>query len=115
MVWTVYHNPRCSKCRESVALLASHGVQPTLVHYLETPPDLATLRSLLQQLQLPARALLRETEAEFQQLGLDNPALSEEQILTALTTEPRLLQRPIISNGRAAVIGRPAENLLKLL
>lgn len=115
MVWTVYHNPRCSKCREAIALLASHGVQPSLVHYLDTAPDLATLRSLLQQLQLPARALLRENEPEFAQLGLSDPAVSDEHILTALAAEPRLLQRPIISNGRAAVIGRPPENLLKLL
>lgn len=115
MAWTLYHNPRCSKSRDSLTLLQQHDIDPVIVPYLDNPPDLATLRHLLQQLALPARALLRDTEAEYHTLQLANPALDDTQVLTAIVNHPRLLQRPIISNGQRAVIGRPPENLLALL
>ena len=115
MVWTIYHNPRCSKSRDSLALLQEKGIAPEVVLYLEHAPKPAELQQLLQQLDLPARALLRENEPEYAELGFDRNEASELQILRAISQHPRLLQRPIISNGRRAVIGRPPENLLSLL
>lgn len=115
MVWTIYHNPRCSKSRESLALLQANGIEPTVRLYLENPPDAETLRQLLSQLRLPARALLRDSEPEYDALDLANPQLGDDQIIAAITRQPRLLQRPIISNGQRAVLGRPPENLLQLL
>lgn len=115
MVWTIYHNPQCSKSREALALLRQHGIEPTIIRYLETPPTVAALKQILQQLALPISAIIRDNEAEFASSGLADSALSVDAQLTVLATQPRLLQRPIISNGQRAVLGRPPENLLALL
>lgn len=112
---TIYHNPRCSKSRAALELLASRGLTPDIVHYLDTPPDAATLRKLLKQLGLPARALLRQKEAEYTELGLSDPTLSDAALIAAMVTHPRLIERPIATDGRRAVIGRPPENVLELL
>lgn len=112
---TIYHNPRCSKSRATLQLLEEHGVQPTVVHYLETPPDVATLDRLLKLLGLEPRELMRRNEDEYQQAGLDNPALSRTQLLEAMINTPKLIERPIVVRGDQAVIGRPPENVLTLL
>ena len=114
MVWTIYHNPRCSKSRDSLALLRQHGIEPNVVLYLDTPPDADTLRQLLRQLAIPARQLLRDHEPPYLALGLAT-VTDDAALLAAINEHPVLLQRPIISNGRRAVIGRPPENLLPLL
>lgn len=111
----LYHNADCSKCRAALALLLDHGVSPMLVSYLDHPPSVADLRALLVQLGEPARALLRDTDDEARQLGLDDPRLSDEAILEALHARPRLLQRPILVIGERAVIARPPERVLELL
>ncbi|MFZ5842723.1 MAG: arsenate reductase (glutaredoxin) [Pseudomonadota bacterium] len=114
MVWTIYHNPRCSKSRDSLALLRQHGIEPNVVHYLDTPPDADTLTTLLRQLAIPARQLLRDHEPPYLALGLAS-VTDEATVLAAIAQHPVLLQRPIISNGSRAVIGRPPDNLLALL
>jgi len=112
---TLYHNPRCSKSRQALQLLNERGITPTILLYLENPPDLPTLRRLLQQLNLPARALLRSGEAEYRALGLDDPACDEETIIAAMAATPKLIERPILVVDSRAVIGRPAEKVLELL
>lgn len=112
---TLYHNPRCSKSREALELLQARGENPAVVRYLETPPDAATLKSLLRQLGISARELLRSKEDEYRELGLDNPALGEDEIIAAMVQHPRLIERPIAVSDRRAVIGRPPEKVLELL
>jgi arsenate reductase (glutaredoxin) len=110
-----FHNPRCSKSRAGLELLAERGVHPQTVAYLEQAPSVAELKDLLRQLDLPARALLRIGEQEYADLGLDDPSLSEEAILAAMHAHPRLIERPIFVHGDRAVIGRPPERVLELL
>lgn len=111
----IYHNPRCSKSREALALLQAQGLAPEVIEYLQTPPELGELRTLLAQLGLPARALLRSGEEVYQTLGLDDPTLSEDALLRAIVTQPLLLQRPIVVHNERALIARPPELLLQLL
>ena len=112
---TIYHNPRCSKSREALALLEAAGEPVTIIRYLETPPDRTMLETLIRQLNLPVRALLRSKEEEYETLGLANPALTDADIITLLTKHPRLLERPIVVNNNRAVIARPPERLKELL
>ncbi|HEV8694691.1 MAG TPA: arsenate reductase (glutaredoxin) [Lysobacter sp.] len=111
----LYHNPRCSKSRGALELLREHGIQPRVIAYLETPPSTEELRDLLRVLALPARALLRTGEDEYAALGLDAPALSDDELIAAMAAHPRLIERPIFVHGGRAVIGRPPENVLTLL
>lgn len=112
---TIYHNPRCTKSRETLALLQEKGVTPTVVEYLSTPPDAATLDRLLRLLGMEPRELMRRKEAEYAELGLDNPALTRDQLIAAMVAHPRLIERPIVVAGDKAAIGRPPENVLSLL
>lgn len=111
----LYHNPRCSKSRAALELLQARGIAPQVVHYLETPPDAAALRELLQRLDLAPRALLRTGEAVYADLGLADPALDDAAIIAAMAAYPKLIERPILVHGDRAVIGRPTERLLELL
>lgn len=112
---TIYHNPRCSKSRQALALLEEEGVIPTVVKYLDTPPDAATLEELLRLLRLEPRDLMRKSEAEYTELNLANPALTREQLIAALVQHPRLIERPIVIANGKAVIARPAEKVLDIL
>lgn len=112
MLTTIYHNPRCSKSREALALLQAQGLKPTVIEYLKTPPDVAELQGLVALLGLPARELLRAGEDEYQRLGLADPALDETALLAAIAAHPILLQRPIVVHGRRALIARPPALLL---
>lgn len=112
---TLYHNPRCSKSRSTLQLLEDRGVQPTLVRYLETPPNAEQLRDLLRKLGISARQLLRTGEDEYRELNLANSALSDADLIDAMAAHPRLIERPILVAGDRAVIGRPPENVLELL
>ena len=115
MAVTIYHNPRCSKSRQTLALLESRGLAPRVVEYLRNPPDRATLAALLCKLGMPARELVRRSEPEFAILGLDAPGVSDEELLDALATHPKLIERPIVVVGRQARIGRPPEAVLEIL
>lgn len=111
----IFHNPRCSKSREALALLQARGLDPEVVDYLQHPPQPDELRTLLAQLGLPARELLRSGEEEYASLGLADASLSDEALLQAIAAHPKLLQRPIVVHGERAVIARPPELLLQLL
>jgi len=110
----IYHNPRCSKSRQSLALLNENNTEPEVIEYLKTPPDTATLRDLIKKLNLPAHDLLRTKEDEYAAANL-SPQSTEAEILAAIETHPILLERPIIVKGNQAVIGRPPENVKQLL
>ena len=111
----IYHNPRCSKSRQTLQLLHDQGVEPDVVEYLKTPPDKATLSRILKMLDLEPRQLMRTKEKEYKEQGLDNPDLSRDQLIDAMIATPKLIERPIvIKNGKAA-IGRPPESVLEIL
>ncbi|ATY90040.1 arsenate reductase (glutaredoxin) [Pectobacterium atrosepticum] len=113
---TIYHNPRCSKSRETLALLQEHNITPDVVLYLDTPPDAATLDQLIQQLGFSsARELMRTKEEIYQQLGLSNAALTEAQLIQAMVDNPKLIERPIVVAQGQARIGRPPEQVLEIL
>ncbi len=111
----IYHNPRCSKSRQSLQLLEDKGITPKVVEYLNTPPSTDELTQILKLLGLTARELIRSNEAEYKALGLDNEQLSEQELVAAMVHAPKLMQRPIIVAGDKAVIGRPPENILTIL
>jgi len=111
----LYHNPRCSKSRQALDLLQERGYSPEIIEYLKTPPDVDTLKQVLDRLQLKPRDILRKKEKEYLELGLDDETLTDDQILQAIVKAPKLLERPILVRGDRAAIGRPTENLLPLL
>jgi len=112
---TIYHNLRCTKSRETLHLLRSKGIEPTIIEYLKTPPSKSSLKTLLKQLGMKPRELLRTKEEEYKKAGLDKATASDEQILAAMESHPILIERPIVvANGKAA-LGRPPENILKIL
>ncbi|HAU5562868.1 TPA: arsenate reductase (glutaredoxin) [Serratia fonticola] len=113
---SIYHNPRCSKSRETLALLQDKGIELDVVLYLETPPDVQTLKKLLRQLGMSsARDLMRRKEDLYKELNLANVQLSEEQLLQAMVDNPKLIERPIVINGDQARIGRPPEAVLEII
>jgi arsenate reductase len=115
MTVTIFHNPRCSKSRATLALLQERGIEPDIRLYLEDPPDASELRQLLNQLGLKPRELMRKGEQEFREQGLADPGLSDAQLIAAMAATPRLIERPIvIADGRAA-LGRPPESVLEIL
>lgn len=115
MTIRMFHNPRCSKSRATLALLKNQGFEPEITLYLENPPGADELRSILAKLGLTARQLMRKGEKEFRELGLSDESLNEEALLNAMSSCPRLIERPIVlANGKAA-IGRPPEAVLEIL
>lgn len=113
MSLTIYHNPRCGKSRQTLALLEERGVNPDIIEYLKTPPDKPTLKRLLQLLGMGPRELLRKKEAA--EFGLDRPGLSDEQIIAGMIEHPIVIERPIVVRGERAALGRPPENVLRIL
>lgn len=112
---TIYHNPRCSKSRQTLELLRRQGLEPNIIEYLKTPPGKSDMAGILALLGLRPRELMRKKEAEYKANGLDSPELSDEQLLDALLEHPVLIERPIVlANGKAAV-GRPPENVLEII
>ena len=111
----IYHNPRCSKSRQTLALIRERGVEPEIVEYLKTPLDADALRDLLGVLGLSARDLIRSGEAPYRELGLADPDASEDDLITAVAANPILMQRPIVRRGDHAVVGRPPERVAELL
>ena len=112
---TIYHNPRCSKSRQTLALIREQGIEPTIVEYLKTPPSPRELVRLLDLLGLQPRGLMRKQEPEYKAENLDDPALSSDDLIEALHTWPRLIERPIVVAGGRALIGRPPERVMELL
>jgi len=112
---TIYHNPRCSKSRQTLALLEERGVEPQIVLYLDHPPDAGELQRLLRQLGMSARDLLRQGEAPYRDLDLERPDLSEDDLIDAMVAHPILIERPIVVTDRGAALGRPPDSVLRLL
>lgn len=111
----IYHNPRCTKSRETLALLEQQGVTAEVVEYLKTPPSHAELQEILSKLGIKPRQLMRTKEAEYKENGLDDASLTDSDLIEAMVRIPKLIERPIvISNGKAA-IGRPPQNVLEIL
>lgn len=111
----IYHNPKCSKSRQTLALLQDRGFSPELVPYLESKPGPAELAGLVRMLGITPRALLRSGEAEYGELGLGDENMADTEILAAIAAHPILMQRPIVVHNGRARIGRPPEAVLEIL
>ncbi len=112
---TIYHNPRCSKSRQTLALLQDRGIEPEIIEYLKTPPARQELKDILGKLGLSPRDLMRKKEAPYREQGLDNPDLSDDQLIDAMLAHPVLIERPIVLADDRAAIGRPPESVLDIL
>lgn len=112
---TIYHNPACGTSRNVLALIRHAGIEPTIVEYLRTPPDRATLASLIAAMDLPVRALLREKGTPYRELGLDDPSLDDAALLDAMLAHPILINRPVVVSARGTRLCRPSEAVLELL
>ena len=111
----IYHNPRCSKSRNTLAILDEKRVNYDVIQYLDTPLNKAELKELLIELGIPARELLRTGEAEYKELNLKNESLSEDEILDVMINHPKLIERPIVRTEKGTIIGRPPENVLSII
>jgi arsenate reductase len=114
MTLRIYHNPRCSKSRAALQLLEARDASPEVVEYLKTPPDAATLDSLLDLLGLEPRDLMRRKEKEYKESGADDPDLDRAQLIALMVQNPQLIERPIVVGNGKAAIGRPPENVLSV-
>lgn len=113
---TIFHNPRCSKSRQTLSLLEEKGVQPDVVKYLDTPPTVEKLKQIFEQLELESvRAMMRTKEDIYKQLNLADPALTDDQLFQAMFENPKLIERPIVINNGKARHGRPPEQVLEIL
>mgnify|MGYP000182763322 FL=1 len=111
----IYHNARCSKSRATLAILEQNDVDFEVVNYLVNPPSESEIKSILKDLGINARDLLRKGEAKFKELGLSDKTLSEEHLIKSMIEFPILIERPIVRTEKGAVIGRPPENVNSIL
>ena len=112
---TIYHNPRCSKSRQTLDLLKQEGINPKIVLYLEEPPSESDLTKILDLLGIEPRELLRTGEVEYKELNLKDMALDDSEIIKLMSENPKLIERPIVVSSNQAIIGRPPENVLNLI
>lgn len=110
----IYHNPRCSKSRETLALLRENGVEPTVIEYLKQTPTKNEIRAFITMLGGDPHALLRAKESAYSELGL-TPESSEQEVVEAIVKHPVLMERPLVVHGKKAALGRPPENVLSIL
>jgi arsenate reductase len=115
MTVKIYHNPQCSKSRSTLQILQEQGEETEVVEYLKNPPNREELTEILQALGLKPRQLMRQGEAEYRQAGLDDPTLSDDQLIQAMLEHPRLIERPIVIKDGKVIIGRPPERVLDIL
>jgi len=111
----IYHNPRCSKSRQTLALIEEKGLSPEIILYLENTPNEKEIESLLNKLGLSARQLLRKGEEAYKENKLSNTELSEQALIIKMRQFPKLIERPIVVKGDKAILGRPPENVLELI
>ncbi len=111
----IYHNPDCGTSRNTLALIRNAGIEPHIVEYLKTPPARELLKQLSGRMQSPVRALLREKAAPFQELGLANPNLTDDELLDAMMAHPILINRPIVVTPNGVRLCRPSEQVIELL
>lgn len=111
----IYHNARCSKSRQALDLLRERGIEPQIVDYLKNPPTEKELARILKLLHMEPRQLIRSREPEYKEAGLDDPLLSDRELIKIMIEDPILIERPIVlANGKAA-LGRPPEKVLDIL
>jgi arsenate reductase len=115
LVTTIYHNPRCSKSRQTLALLEERGISPRIVDYMQTPPSAAELKTILKKLGLRPRDLMRKSEPRYAELGLKDSDLDDDALIALMVANPILIERPIVVSGGKASIGRPPEKVLEIL
>lgn len=115
MPLTIYHNPRCMKSRQTLELLKSKGLKPQIIEYLKDPPTAKELDELLKKLKLEPEDIVRIREEVYAKSGLKKPGLSRAEKIAILVKNPILIERPIVVNGGKAALGRPPENVLKIL
>ena len=113
--FTIYHNPRCSKSRQTLELIKDKGIEPEIILYLEKPPTVSVLSKIVDYLQMKPRDLLRKGEDEYKSFNLKDMSLNDSIILKIMSENPKLIQRPIVLSGNKAIIGRPPENVLELI
>ncbi|MCB1543143.1 MAG: arsenate reductase (glutaredoxin) [Rhodoblastus sp.] len=112
---TIYHNPACGTSRNVLAALREAGLEPKIVEYLKTPPDRATLESLLKKMGKSIRDILRKRGTPYEELGLGDPGVTDDQIFAAIAKHPVLIERPIVALGNKAALCRPSETVRELL
>jgi arsenate reductase len=112
---TIYHNPSCSKSRETLQILLDNNRQPEIIEYLDQPPSKQELSSIIKMLGISSRQLLRTTEPEYRDAELDDESISDEQIIEAICENPPLMQRPIVVHGNKAIIGRPPIKVFEII
>ncbi len=112
---TIYHNPRCSKSRQTMQLLQDNGIEAKSIDYLKNPPNHTTLKHILGMLGLKPRELMRHKETLYRELGLDSMELSDEALIDAMVKHPILIERPIVIRNNQAALGRPPEKILEIL
>jgi arsenate reductase len=112
---TIYHNPACGTSRNVLGLIRNSGVEPTVIHYLETPPDQAQLERLIADLGMPVRELLRQKGTPYAELGLDDPQLDDAALIAAMLQHPLLINRPIVVTPLGTRLCRPSERVLEIL
>ena len=111
----IYHNPRCSKSRQTLQLIRDHGVEPHIIHYLDTPPTRTELTDILGLLGISAAELLRTGEVEYKDHIQPAKPLDEDELISLMVRYPKVIERPIVLSGERAVVGRPPEAVLTLL
>ena len=112
---TIYHNPKCSKSRQTLELLQQNGITPAIIEYLKTPPTAETLKAILAQLGMAPRDLMRKKETIYAENDLDNPSLSDDDLIGFMIAHPILIERPIVLAHGKAALGRPPEQVLNIL
>ncbi len=115
MTITIFHNPRCSKSRQTLGLIEEKGLTPTIVEYLKDAPTKATLKTLLKELGLKPRDLMRKKEAAYKDLNLADEGKSDDELIEAMIQNPILIERPIVMTPKGARLGRPPESVLEIL
>lgn len=115
MTVKILHNPRCSKSRQTLALIEEKGITPEIIEYLKTPPTKAELTDILAKLGMKPRDLMRKGEAEYKDNNLNDTALSDDQLIDAMVAHPKLIERPIVLKDGQVRVGRPPESVLEIL
>ena len=112
---TIWHNPRCSKSRQTLKILNDLGLAPRIIEYLKTPPQTDELRDVLHRLRMSPRDLMRTREAPWRDLGLDNSDLADDALIEAMHEHPVLIERPVVLSDDRAVLARPPDRVLELV
>lgn len=112
---TIYHNPKCGTSRNTLALIRNAGIEPEVIEYLKTPPTRETLQALAVQMAVPVREVIRQKEAAYKELGLDDPALGDDALIDAMLAHPILINRPIVVTPLGTRLCRPSEAVLDIL